>query len=385
MPNKLIDIISAITPYITPEVVFFSFASLFIFSTIVLFFLHQTKTLGWIAGRFILIAQGELKGREIEGEYFVQAPGMRLSTKKIIYRAHISTGSYHPYIIVFGTNQKSYFWMQEIYQRFAYRVQANVILFDYPNVGNSTGTVYSQQQLVQAGMAQVNRLLRQGIQQNEIFLYGKSLGGAVSTLVASRYHSISVINDRSFSSLGNTIAAMCSNVVYWPKLCNAVCECLDWNLNAAQAYKIIYAKNKMLIFSKQDFVIHPKKASLFSAMKADFKKQLRNEHSKEAYIHFKKKCLLAPFSDPNVDAHNIPLIYPKDHDLDRWNAVLIDQSGPPAIAMIEHILNFVHRNNNLHDTRADIKVEPMEILPNTKRVQGKLAKKKCPLGLKQKN
>ncbi len=63
-------------------------------------------------------------------------------------------------------------------------------------------------------------------------------------------------------------------------------------MNAASAYKSLPKKNKMLIFSKNDHVIDSNIASVYSAMKSDFKKEYKYDKSKESYKTFKKTCMV---------------------------------------------------------------------------------------------
>ncbi|MBP9721685.1 MAG: hypothetical protein KBD64_00845 [Gammaproteobacteria bacterium] len=67
-------------------------------------------------------------------------------------------------------------------------VAVSSILFNYPGVLNSTGEVTQAQDLVQSGIAQIERLNKQcKIAYHRIALHGVSLGGSVAAHVASYY------------------------------------------------------------------------------------------------------------------------------------------------------------------------------------------------------
>jgi pimeloyl-ACP methyl ester carboxylesterase len=95
---------------------------------------------------------------------------------------------------------------------YAKNCQCKMICFNYRGVGGSSKNdrrACSKDDLLKDGIAQVRRLLEQGIPPANIVLKGYSLGGAVATLVASHFHNLDIrlhlFNDRSFSSLTNVL------------------------------------------------------------------------------------------------------------------------------------------------------------------------------------
>lgn len=88
-------------------------------------------------------------------------------------------------------------------------LNATVIGFNLRGVGNSTSRAKSADDLVIDGIAQVQRLLDDGVPPENITLQGHSLGGCISTLVAQHFHRqkqhINLFNDRSFSSITNIL------------------------------------------------------------------------------------------------------------------------------------------------------------------------------------
>lgn len=91
-----------------------------------------------------------------------------------------NSGTYH---------EDSHFVAQNLCE-FAKKDKAvTAIQFNYPGVVNSTGHVDKAADLVEAGIAQVQRLLDRGVPADKIALTGSSLGGSISSHVASFYYS----------------------------------------------------------------------------------------------------------------------------------------------------------------------------------------------------
>jgi len=85
----------------------------------------------------------------------------------------------------------------------------NYIFWNYPGVGSSKGSVYSAHDLFKAGYTQARRLIDEGINAQNITLYGYSLGGGVATRVARLLHEegylVNLEIDRSFASIAPVI------------------------------------------------------------------------------------------------------------------------------------------------------------------------------------
>ncbi len=88
-------------------------------------------------------------------------------------------------------------------------LNCNVIGFNFRGVMNSKGKPKNAKMLVTDGIAQVQRLLDQGVDQEKIILKGYSLGGAVASQVARYFHrqgiKVNLFNGRSFSSVTNVV------------------------------------------------------------------------------------------------------------------------------------------------------------------------------------
>lgn len=109
------------------------------------------------------------------------------------------------YIIKFNGNYMQYEDRLAAFAQEALKLKATIVGFNYRGVGNSKKSPYKFQDLVVDGIAQVERLIAEGVQPEKIILDGISLGGAVATMVAKYFHDagqkVYLWNDRSLSSI----------------------------------------------------------------------------------------------------------------------------------------------------------------------------------------
>lgn len=114
---------------------------------------------------------------------------------------------YQKYIINFVGNGMCYEHIIGDIKEDAKALKANVVGFNLRGVGQSTGKAKSREDLVTDGIAQVQRLLDQGISPQNITLKGHSLGAGVASLVAQHFHQlgqpVNLFNSRSFSTITN--------------------------------------------------------------------------------------------------------------------------------------------------------------------------------------
>lgn len=162
------------------------------------------------------------------------------------------------FIIKFNGNGMYYGSLLSRFANDANKLGVTVIGFDYRGVCNSTKEPNTFQDLVTDGIAQVQRLLDNGIDSTHITLDGISLGGGVATIVASYFHHIGkpvhLWNDRSFSSIAKTAANLalpdtndiCTKtlslpieILFWMTMLS-----IGWEDNIARAYNSIPEKYK---------------------------------------------------------------------------------------------------------------------------------------------
>lgn len=111
------------------------------------------------------------------------------------------------YIVNFVGNGMCYEHIIRDMKSDAAALKANVVGFNLRGVGKSTSSPQSKDDLVTDGIAQVQRLLDQGVSPQNITLKGHSLGASIATLVAQHFHQqgqpVNLFNSRSFSSITN--------------------------------------------------------------------------------------------------------------------------------------------------------------------------------------
>lgn len=199
-------------------------------------------------------------------------------------------------------------------------LQTNIVAFNYRGVGKSTGCAYRIKDLVTDGIAQVQRLLDQGIDPEFIVLRGYSLGGAVATKIAEHFHAqsimLNVFNERSFSNVMHVIAGFLRHigapeksghksgvlgiflsVILWPFL-KLTLLLIDWEMEAADAFRKIPRAHREYIAvrsSKQQIKEDNKIiddcgithfASLHRALKDE--RQIEKNEINAARVHIKK-------------------------------------------------------------------------------------------------
>lgn len=87
------------------------------------------------------------------------------------------------------------------------RLRANVLVFDYPGYGRSTGRPSEDSILASAEAARDWLAERTGLSPGRLVLWGRSLGGAVAVHLASQQGARALILDRTFSSMVEVAAS----------------------------------------------------------------------------------------------------------------------------------------------------------------------------------
>jgi acetyl esterase/lipase len=136
--------------------------------------------------------------------------GAHLDTFEIKHSSQNEIDPQHQkYIINLVGNGMCYEEIIPAMQRDANDLEANVVGFNFRGVSQSTSRAKSKDDLVIDGIAQVQRLLEQGVSPQNIILKGHSLGAGVASLVALHFHQlgqpINLFNSRSFSSITNVL------------------------------------------------------------------------------------------------------------------------------------------------------------------------------------
>lgn len=222
----------------------------------------------------------------------------------------------------------------------AYELRCNVVGFNFRGVSKSKGVATSANDLVTDGIAEVQRLLDDGVNPEHIILKGHSLGAAVATLVAKYFHDhgqkINLFNGRSFSSVTNEIVGHLRTIgkdetkheeegrngiilgnISWP-IVKYILVSSGWEINAADAYKALPDTHKeyMLVRSSrenrykdpeiQDDHVIPHYASLHMALREEHHKHKKNHNKAQLEIAKSRKMELVNYRKHDV-GHNVSL------------------------------------------------------------------------------
>jgi hypothetical protein len=188
----------------------------------------------------------------------------------------------------------------------AIALNSTVIGFNLRGVGHSTSAPRKAADLVTDTIAQVQRLLDQGVDPENITLRGHSLGAAIATLTTKHFHDlgikINVFNGRSFSSITNflvghvrqrvvdedkgRIETIGGKILGWiaKPLVKFAVSLLKWEIEAGDAYKALPESHKEYIVARSskakrktdqplDDIVIPYYASIHAALKGERSKQ----------------------------------------------------------------------------------------------------------------
>lgn len=169
------------------------------------------------------------------------------------------------YIINFNDENKCYEQTIDQMVADAKRLKCNVVGFNYRGVISSLGTIRSKDDLVIDGIAQVQRLIDQGIDPENIRLKGEGLGAGIATLVAKYFddnkrQKLNLFNARSFSTYTNYMVgsirvgksstghteSVGRKILGWfaKPLIKFGLALVNWEIDAISAYKELDAGHK---------------------------------------------------------------------------------------------------------------------------------------------
>ncbi|MBA3816475.1 MAG: alpha/beta hydrolase [Parachlamydiaceae bacterium] len=182
--------------------------------------------------------------------------GIELDTIKI------KNSHSNKWIVYFGPNAECYEKIMEGLKEISEKTGANVYTGNYRGVMRSHGAIQSTNDMVLDGKAMVQKLLSEGIPEEDMLIHGHSIGGAVATEVASLYPKVHHCSDRSFASLSHFLKGW---VPIIGGVLGGIAGLAGWKFNSVTDFEIIQGK-KFVIYSKRDWVI-PFKASLYNVLK----------------------------------------------------------------------------------------------------------------------
>lgn len=149
-------------------------------------------------------------------------------------------------------------------ENICHEMNANVLVFNYRGVGESTGHPTKIDDLVIDTATCVQFLLDHGVDENDIIIYGYSIGGGVATKTAALFDGVNLINRNSYSSIG----AVGKTLFPIPLVKSVVVKAIklaEYDLDAAESWDKVTGE-KLIVCHFQDKVI-PKSSSLYEAIK----------------------------------------------------------------------------------------------------------------------
>jgi hypothetical protein len=151
-------------------------------------------------------------------------------------------------------------WEQLLPEFDIYRQEcdADIICCNYRGCGESTGFPVDINTFRNDGIKLVQQLLDQGAKQNNIIFHGYSLGGGVSTDVATAFKKqglrFNFTNERSFSSMQDVIE---TSPVWYGRLAAIVLKLYSWTLSPKDDLKSLDDNKIVVIDNECDEVIEP--------------------------------------------------------------------------------------------------------------------------------
>lgn len=219
----------------------------------------------------------------------------QLDTLEIRHRAQQELEPKHQtFIINFNCNFKVYEQSLAEMQENARDLQTNVIGFNYRNVGRSQGQVKFMCHLIIDGIAQVQRLLDQGVSPENITLNGLSIGGGVATCVAWYFHQqgkkVNLFNDRSFASslklvlshvegipiLGGILSLLCTLIMFNSAWYASIAELFQDIPGEFRDYMLVRTPRAKRTAESQDDLSIPHEGSLHRGLR-DGRRQIKAE------------------------------------------------------------------------------------------------------------
>lgn len=195
-----------------------------------------------------------LESHEAEQITIQTADGVELDTFKILNEAS------DKWIVDFRPNASCYEEALDELKNISEKTGANVYTGNYRGVMRSKGAIRSTHDMELDGAAMVEKLLSEGVLQENILIHGRSIGGGVGAAVASRYPKVHHCNDRSFASLSHVI----KDWLPLGGLLAKIAWLAGWRFDSVENFKKIQG-HRLVIFSRTDGVI-PFQASLYKVL-----------------------------------------------------------------------------------------------------------------------
>ena len=181
----------------------------------------------------------------------------------------------------------------------AAKLHVNLAIFNHRGVGRSGGRITRATDLVDDAAAVMQHLMQaEHARQEDIVVFGHSIGGGVaSQLVADRFPQMSLVLDRSFSSLTDAAVSLSPLFRNHPDLIRAVVRHTFGDLDSVAAWAKIAHDRKLITFHGFDQIIRFRESSI-----ARLEGSVKPEH-------------IVEFRGPGSDPHNMPSTTFRGHEV----------------------------------------------------------------------
>lgn len=151
-------------------------------------------------------------------------------------------GNKVPTVIYFCQNATRYEHQIAIAERYAIDHKCNIVMWNYPNVGLSTGpTPKSAEDLINSARDLLNYVTNPndglGVYEGNLILHGSSIGGALATQISKEYPQAHLRNERSFTKWSDAAQGLVNKYSFIGKLAQLIIRDSKWELDALQSWK----------------------------------------------------------------------------------------------------------------------------------------------------
>lgn len=210
--------------------------------------------------------QGEIQREEedepLEGDF---STTQKLTLDGLIVKPSEPSSKY---IVIFNGMKDNYEKHLKAALNLAEDVGANVVVFNYRGVGESDGRAYSAKDLIEDGNGVLEYLQTQyGVEDQDISLYGHSMGGGVVAKVQETHKECSFVTESSFKTFSAAVTAKKG------KIFALLLRKSGWNLKPSESIKKRDLEKTLTIVHRHDPTV-PYSQSLYKAHKNDLQSQL---------------------------------------------------------------------------------------------------------------
>jgi len=265
-------------------------------------------------------------------------------------------------------NGGAYEHILEFLNKYSLEVGMSVLAFNYRGVGRSTGAPRVAADLVVDAETAFKYLIDQGVSSDKILIHGHSMGGGVGVEVRAKHPDGPIINDRSFSSLNDTVQSLVTREPFLGALLGGVIgfflvgfaggiatQCalngalygglgavvlgyigtrhtkmlvplissalslIGWHLHVSKCWKIIEGY-KVVIYHQLDGLISHHRASLYNAIAVDSTTEKSGGQTSTNYVSLNYQYV--ENGRPIMHEHQMYHVFPLDTDPKDWKLIV---------------------------------------------------------------